>query len=234
MIKQSELDELIEYYPVLHDLPAQLRRVLQSEARSFQVPIGHVVFEVDSPCGEYLMALKGSIRVVKPASQGREILLYRVVAGTVCVLTVSCLLGSIRYAGRGVIEAQLTAVLIPRAFFLAMLDTSQSFRLHIFHNFIERYIQLTELVEAVAFGKLDERLAALLLGRGTLIQITHQRLAEELGSSREVISRILESFQDNGIVGLERGKIRILDRRELVKIAAVGDAGHRQLPASCV
>lgn len=228
MIDSRQLDELFGCYPVLCDLPPQLRRDLQAAARPMLLSTGHILFEMGSRCVEYPLVLDGSIRVVKPTGCGREILLYRVEPGTVCIFTVSCLLENVGYAGRGVVGSDLSAVLLPRPFFLSMLDTSQSFRFHIFHYFSERFFHLAELVENIAFGKLDRRLAAALLAHGAIIQITHHLLAEELGSSREVISRILEGFEENGIVALERGEIRILDRSALEKIAGLGDHSHRQ------
>lgn len=229
MINSSELEKLYEYYPVLYDLPGQLRGGLHAAAHPINLSAGQTLFEVGSRCAEYLMVLIGTVRVVKPSVHGREILLYRVKPGTVCILTVGCLLENVNYAGRGVIESDLEGVLLPRTLFLSLLDSSQPFRLHIFRSFSQRFFHLAELVEEVAFGKLDRRLASTLLARGSVILVTHQQLAEELGSSREVISRILEGFEENGIMALERGEIHILDRNALGKIAGVGDLGYRQM-----
>jgi CRP/FNR family transcriptional regulator, anaerobic regulatory protein len=110
-------------------------------------------------------------------------------------------------------------VSIARPVFLQLVEQSPEFRTYIFRFFGERVTRLMELIEAVAFRRLDQRLAALLLMRGPAIAATHQNLADELGSVREVVSRILGDFQAHNIVRLDRGQIVVLDREALQKRA---------------
>ncbi len=147
------------------------------------------------------------------------LLLYRVTPGDNCILTVSCLLGDCSYQARGVVEADLAGVSISRRVFLQLVEQSLEFRTYIFRFFGERVTQLMELIAAVAFRRLDQRLAALLLMHGPVIATTHQSLADELGSVREVISRILEDFQAQNIVQLDRGQVNVLDGEALRKRA---------------
>jgi CRP/FNR family transcriptional regulator, anaerobic regulatory protein len=232
MINENKLDELLALYPILLDVPPRLRLALQYEADSLKASEGQLLFDLESPCVTLIMVLSGAIRVVKPSSTGREILLYRVRPGELCLMTLSSLLASTNYSARGVIEAGVTGVSISRRLFIEMVDGSQSFRLTILRLFSERVVQLTGLVEEVAFGRLDQRLATLLLGKGVSIQITHQMLANELGSTREVVSRILEGFEEQGLVALERGGIQLLDLGAIHRLARLGDFSHRHLGRS--
>ncbi len=163
--------------------------------------------------------LEGAIRVSKISDQGREILLYRVTPGESCVLTSGCLLGHIDYAATGIAETAVTLVAVPLPLFEQLLARHEPFRRHIFELFSARLSDLMLLVEAVAFHKLDQRLAALLLARGPTLHTTQQALADELGSVREIISRLLGSFADRGLVQLGREQIDIADAGGLRQLA---------------
>jgi CRP/FNR family transcriptional regulator, anaerobic regulatory protein len=146
--------------------------------------------------------------------------LYRVVPGEACILTTSCLLGNVAYNARGVAESEVTAVALPQLVFQRLLGEHEPFRTYVFGLFAERISELMQLVEAVAFQKLDQRLAALLLGKGKVIHTTHQALADELGSVREIVSRLLKTFAEQGLVSLAREQVEIVDAARLRRIAA--------------
>jgi len=182
------------------------------------VPAGTVLFDERQPCQGFPFILDGGIRVSKPAANGRELPLYRVLPGESCIITSSCLLGHVAYNARGVTEAATTLVLLPHALFDELLAQS-AFRDFIFHLFSERIADLMQLIEEVAFRKLDQRLAGLLLGKGKLLHATHQQLADELGSVREIVSRLLKGFAEQGLVKLGREQVEILDPAGLRRIA---------------
>jgi len=209
---------LTELYPVLQDLPASLASRLGSQVQQMVVPAGTVLFDEHQPCQGFPFVLAGCIRVVKLAANGRELPLYKVLPGESCIITSSCLLGRIDYNARGVTESETTLVLLPRGLFDQLLD-APPFRYFVFHLFAERIAELMQLVEEVAFRKLDQRLANLLLGKGRQLHTTHQHLADELGSVREMVSRLLKGFADQGLVRLGREQIEILDPAGLRKIA---------------
>jgi CRP/FNR family transcriptional regulator len=209
---------LIDLYPVLQDLPAPLRERLLAESQPMTVPAGTVLFDEHQPCQGFPFVLAGSVRVVKLAANGRELPLYKVLPGESCIITSSCLLGHADYNARGVTENETTLVLLPRALFDKMLGETP-FRDFVFDLFAERISELMQLVEEVAFRKLDQRLANLLLGKGRQLHTTHQQLADELGSVREMVSRLLKGFADQGLVRLGREQIEILDPAGLRRIA---------------
>ncbi|MEW5985439.1 MAG: Crp/Fnr family transcriptional regulator [Chloroflexota bacterium] len=219
MIDQRQFTELHKVYPAMAALPAALQQTLRQEGVLLKAPVGQLLFDLDGPCHSFVMVTAGSIRVTMPASNGREILLYRVQTGESCVLTVSCLMGQANYPARGVVENDLTAVAISQPLFARLVEQSAAFRAFIFRYFGERLAHLMTLVEEVAFHKLDQRVAALLLGRQDVIETTHQALADELGSVREVVSRVLKDMAARGVVRLERGQIHILNRAALTQIA---------------
>lgn len=209
---------LVDLYPVLRELPAPLRERLVAESQPMTVPAGTVLFDEHQPCQGFPFVLAGSIRVVKLAANGRELPLYKVLPGESCIITSSCLLGHADYNARGVTESESTLVLLPRTLFDQMLGET-AFRDFVFDLFAERISELMQLVEEVAFRKLDQRLANLLLGKGRQLHTTHQQLADELGSVREMVSRLLKGFADQGLVRLGREQIEILDPAGLRRIA---------------
>lgn len=205
-------------YPVFDALPDALRANALAQAQALTVPSGTMLFDERQPCQGFPFILSGGIRVSKPAANGRELPLYRVLPGESCIITSSCLLGHVDYNARGVTEGETTLVLLPRAIFDEML-AQPPFRNFVFRLFAERMADLMQLIEEVAFRKLDQRLAGLLLGKGKVLHATHQQLADELGSVREIVSRLLKGFAEHGLVRLGREQVEILDAAGLRRIA---------------
>jgi CRP/FNR family transcriptional regulator len=210
--------EAFELYPALAGLPPAERARVAAESAAVELPAGARVFAAgDAPSG-FPLVLEGSVRVAKVAAQGRELALYRVGPGEGCILTSSCLLGASPYTAQGVVERAARLLVLPPALFSALL-AHEPFRAFVFRLFSERLADLTELVEAVAFRRLDARLAERLLGRGAKLRTTHQQLADELGTVREMVSRVLKSFEEQGLVALGREQIEILDAAGLRRMS---------------
>jgi CRP/FNR family transcriptional regulator len=205
---------------MLADLPASKLDELLAQAMVMSLPSGTTVFDENQACQGFPLILSGSLRVIKAAANGRELQLYRVMPGESCILTSSCLLGHTRYQARGICEADVEMLLLPASAFHVLLESQSSFRTYVFHLFSDRLTDLMQLVSAVAFQKLDQRLAALLLTKQNPIRSTHQALADELGSAREMVSRLLKGFADQGWLLLGREHIEIVDKSALAKLAA--------------
>jgi CRP/FNR family transcriptional regulator len=210
---------LLQLFPVFLQLPDAAVDEIVRTAAPRQAPAGTILFEAASPCTGFPMLLEGSVRVVKTAPNGREVQLYRVTPGESCLLSSSCLLGGSAYSATGIAETAVILLALPPALFHRLLAEHKPFRDYVFGLFSERLADLMALVEAVTFHKLDQRLAALLLGKGELVRATHQSLADELGSVREMVSRLLSNFQDRGWVALGREQIRIADAAALRRLA---------------
>lgn len=210
---------LLQLFPVFQKLPAAALDEIMRSIVTRQAPAGAILFEASSPCTGFPMLFEGSVRVLKSAPNGREVQLYRISPGESCLLSSSCLLGGTAYAATGIAETAVTLLALPPAPFHRLLAEHKPFRDYVFSLFSERLADLMTLVEAVAFQKLDQRLAALLLGKGERVRATHQSLADELGSVREMVSRLLSNFQDRGWVELGREQIRIIDAAALRRLA---------------
>jgi len=208
-----------ERYPMLARLPEAARRRILDSAHWAHVPAGQLLFDDHQACEGFPFVIEGSVRVVKCAPNGRELPLYRVSAGETCIISSSCLLGKEDYNARGVTERDTDLMLLPRTVFEALL-AEPVFRDFVFHLFAERIADLMRLIEEVAFQRLDQRLAAVLLGKGRVLHVTHQQLADELGSVREFVSRLLKGFSDQGLVKLSREQIEIIDPVGLRSIAS--------------
>jgi len=218
--RQALRGRLLERFPVFAGLPAARLEALLAEAQLLRAPAGSVLFDAKQPCRGFPLLLEGSIGIVKSAPSGREILLYRVEPGGGCILSGGCLLGHSDYSARGTAEEDAVLLSIPPALFHELMLEFEPFRRFVFGMYGERLSEVMELVEEVAFRKLDQRLAQLLVQRGPVIEATHQRLADELGSVREIVSRLLRSFESRGWVRLERERITLLDPGSLTAFAA--------------
>ena len=206
---------LLARFPLFADLPAALLEELLAASQEIRVPAGTVLFDERQPCAGFPLVLEGDIRVTRAAPSGRGILLYRVAPGEGCILSGGCLLGNSAYSASGVAETDVVLLRIPPALFQKLMVESEPFRRFVFGMYGERLSEVMELVEAVAFQRLDARLAQLLIRRGPVLHATHQSLADELGSVREIVSRLLRSFEDRGWVRLERERVTVLDLKAL-------------------
>ena len=218
----SEAQRLLALYPALSGLSADQLQELTRPQNILRLPAGTQVFAEQQPCQGFPLLVKGSIKVIKLAASGRELLLYRVLPGGSCIISSSCLLGHTDYNARGIAETPLTLVILPVATFSTLMLMHAPFRDFVFHLFADRIGELMQLVEEVAFSRLDQRLAKLLLARDeSALNVTHQQLADELGSVREIVSRLLKGFAAQGLVTLGREHLTIADRAGLQRIATV-------------
>jgi CRP/FNR family transcriptional regulator len=187
-----------------------------------------VLFRPGDPCRGFVVLHEGSLRVTLGAPNGREVVLYRVTPGDVCLQTFSCLVEGRHYSARGVAETTLVAdILSPQAFHAAMARDEQ-FRQRVFAAVARRFADFEQLVEDVALTAFEARLARALLrlvGRGNVVSATHEQLATETGSARAVVSRQLATFAAAGYVALQRGQVTLADRAALEKIAGARQQG---------
>jgi len=189
--------------------------------REINLPADTVAFRQGDRCANYLLVIEGSVKVLARSETGREIVLYRVQRGGSCVLTTSCLLSQSRYPAEGITETHVRALAIPADTFNQGLAESEAFRQFVFDTFSQRLAEVISLVEEISFGQLNRRLARYLLqhASGDVLVITHQGLATELGSAREVISRQLKDFEQRGWIEQQRGQIRLSHPEGLNSIA---------------
>lgn len=210
---------LLERFPVFAGLAPARLQALVAQSQLVTVPKGTVLFDANQPCRGFPLVLEGAVRVTKQAPTGREIVLYRVDPGQGCILSGGCLLGHSDYSATGIAQEDVTLLNIPPALFHELMIEFEPFRRYVFGMYGERLAEVMQLVEEVAFRKLDSRLAQLLIHRGPVVGDTQQRLADDLGSVREIVSRLLRSFEERGWVRLGRERITVLDPRALSELA---------------
>lgn len=205
--------DLSVLYPAAAALPGGLAHLpLQ------KVPAGCVLFREQEPCRGFPMLVEGEVRVSRAAPSGRELELYRVVPGELCLVSSASLFAGQAMSARGLTTAPTTLALMPPCDFLAGLG-HEAFRAYVLGLFASRMADLTGLIEAIAFQRLDSRLATALLGHGPQLRITHQALADELGTVREIVTRLLHRFEREGLVSLSRECITLRDSAALRALA---------------
>ncbi len=214
------LVDLRERYPSLREMPAALVETeLSGEIQSVVAGTGDRLFEEGAPCRGFPLVLDGEVCVSKQSADGgRTMELYRVRAGEMCVVSASSLLSQRELSAQGVaVGSTRLALLSPQLFERWTADPV--FRKFVFGVFSERLGDLMVLIDAIAFHRLDQRLADHLLGHGQCYRTTHQALADELGTVREIITRLLNRFEAAGYIRLGRERIEVLDPGQLRKLA---------------
>jgi CRP/FNR family transcriptional regulator len=216
----SEYQRIADAYPSLTRLPSPLLARVRSDLQPVRAPDGHDVFNVGDGCTALPLLAAGSVRVFKPLATGRALPLYKLGPGELCVVSISCLLGDVVYPAAARAAGEVIGAALPKALFRTLVDEDPAFRHEVFGVFAARFCSLMSLIEEMAMTRLDERLADLLVSRGPVILATHQALADELGTAREVVSRILEHFEDNGLVRLRRARVDVVDPQHLARVYA--------------
>jgi CRP/FNR family transcriptional regulator, anaerobic regulatory protein len=213
----------IDRFEGLASLDQDARDELVRAGRIVEMPAGRRIFGPGQAPSSFMLMLEGTVRVHQISESGREIVLFRVTEGESCALTTACLLGYQDYIAEAVAETNIRAVAIPRETFDRLVAQSAAFRHFVFMAFSRRVTDLCRVIDEVAFQRLDIRLAARLLDRagpGSTLFLTHQELAAELGTAREVVSRQLHELQRRGWIVSGRGNIEIKDRAAIEALAA--------------
>jgi CRP/FNR family transcriptional regulator len=185
------------------------------------MPVGTFVFRENEGCGRIGFIVSGSIRVFKEHDSGKSITLYRIGPGDTCILSMSCALSNPIHQASAIVEEDATVLTISTEDFRSLMDSSNEARDYVFSMFATRLTDVMILIEEIVFRRMDERLAGILIDHAArhhtlTINATHEKLAEEAGTAREVVTRILRDFAARGWVELQRGSITITDRKGLL------------------
>ncbi|QFT93325.1 Global nitrogen regulator [Roseovarius sp. THAF9] len=218
----TRIEDWTERFQGTRALPRAVRDRLIRAARIVRIDQGTQVFGPDNVPDQLFFLFDGRIRVSQTSEGGREIVLYRVEAGDSCVLTTACMLAEEAYNAEGIAETDVVAVVLPKPDFDRLVAEEEPFRKFVFDAYSRRLIDMLRVVDDVAFGRIDVRLAERLLalaGDRKEVAATHQDLASELGTAREVISRVLADFQKRGLVQQSRGRISLADKPALQALA---------------
>lgn len=203
-------------------LDAAAHAVLERHSKTASAPAGTVLFRPGETCEQLVLLTHGRVQVRTISESGRELLLYHVDPGETCVLSLACLIGEGVYQAEGICETDVAGRAIGRATLMEMMTVSPAFRDRVIAIQTSRIYELIGLIDEIAFSRTEQRLAGRLLDlmeQGNVVQSTHQQLAQDLGTAREVISRRLKRLEQRGIISVERGRITVLDRRRLAVAA---------------
>ncbi|WP_226597161.1 Crp/Fnr family transcriptional regulator [Marinobacter nauticus] len=205
-------------HSILDTLNDSLRKDTLEGLQAMRFPPGQVLFSAGEHCRGLPLVLDGSIKVQMTGASGHSIVLYRMGADDICTLSIGCLMTGRGYRAEAIVEEEAEAAIIPRGLFDRLMDQSAEFRLGIMESYGRRLDDLMLLVEEVAFHRMDERLAEWLQARAadgqSVLNITHQELAVELGTAREVVSRLLKELERRGQVRLARGRVELTGLRK--------------------
>jgi CRP/FNR family transcriptional regulator len=214
MIDLENFERIRHSLPLLQDASPQLLDEFRESAYLARIPTGRDIFVEGDRVDAIALLVSGVVRVYNIGVTGREITLYRFGLGGSCILTANAIFNDQSFPAIATVEEDAEAVLIPAETFRDWVHRYDLWRNFVIDLLSQRLSSLMEVIDEVAFQRMDARIAAFLLERSNAenpIHITHQEIAAELGSSREVVSRILEDFSNQGIIRAKRGIIEILD-----------------------
>ena len=221
----DSLESALAVFPFLARLSPDEWRAFEQVARPVSLNPGALICLEGDRCQALPLVVSGEARVYRTSASGRALTLYRIEPGESCILTASCLLSGLPFPAFAEAETDVEALLVPTDAFVSSFERSAPWREHIFQLLARRLARVIELVDAVAFQRVDERLASYLVdhaGADGRIGRTHEALAEALGTSREVVSRALKEFERQGLVALSRGEVRLQDALALEQYGSPG------------
>jgi CRP/FNR family transcriptional regulator len=208
-----EADRLRTVFAGLRDAPKDLLADVSAAGDLLTVPPGTKLYAPGDECTGIGLLIAGEIRVYTIGESGREITLYEILPGETCILNVSCLLSATPYPAYAEAVEPLEVLSLPSREFRRLIDAHPAMREYMFALLGRRLAMVMELVEEVAFGRMDLRLADYLLAKSEndVVDRTHQQIANDLGTSREVVSRLLKQMERSGKVRALRGRIELTD-----------------------
>ena len=218
MIDAEQFSRITLAMPFLQRADASLINELKREAQFTKISAGHDVFVDGDRVDGIALLLSGVVRVYKIGETGREITLYRFGLGQSCILSANAILNQKSFPAIATVEEDAEAVMIPADVFRKWVNKYDLWREFVFDLLSERLSTVMMIVDEVVFKRMDRRIASLLLNQARVqnpMRITHQEIAAELGSSREVVSRILEDFSREALINSGRGTIEVLDFESL-------------------
>ncbi|TXN07243.1 Crp/Fnr family transcriptional regulator [Methylobacterium sp. WL103] len=218
MQSAHQIERWIERFPLVRDFSASHLQIARGTVSFPVLEAGAIAYELQGPCANYLMCIDGRTRVFRMSEGGREMLIYKVVAGGTCVLTTQCLLSGGGFPAQSIAEARTELAALPADTFRQLMRESVAFRDFVLSDYTRLLSGMFDLIEEVAFAPLEQRLARRLLVEADadgIVWKTHQSLASDVGSVREVISRLLGEWADAGLVEIRRGQVQVIDRASL-------------------
>lgn len=208
--------EFREYFPIWDKLTGDQQQKLSARLPLRAIPKGTVIHNGSMSCTGIILVKSGQLRTYMLSDEGREITLYRLFEGDMCLLSAPCMIRSIQFDVTVETEKDTEVWIIPPNVYQQVMEQSAALAGYTLELMATRFSEVMWLMEQVMWKSLDKRLAAFLLEESAIedsdtLKLTHETIANHLGSPREVITRMLRYFQSEGIVRLSRGAVTITD-----------------------
>lgn len=216
--------DLSTHFPIWDKLTPAQQKVISQSSQTRSVPKGTVLHNGSIDCLGLLLILSGQLRAYIISDEGREITLYRLFERDVCIFSASCIMRNIQF--EVIIEAEKDSevIVLPPHIYKKLMEESAA--VANFSNQImgSRFTEVMWLIEQIMWKSFDKRLASFLIEESVLdntdsLKITHEKIANHLGTAREVVTRMLRYFQSEGLVKLSRGTIELTDKKRLEEIS---------------
>ena len=216
--------DISNYFPIWDKLSEEEKRTLKDTATLMTVSKGEHILDGTKECTGLLLVTSGQLRAYILSESGREVTLYRLLEQDVCLFSASCMIHSLQFDITVVAEKDTSFYLIPADIYKGLMDKSVPISNYTSEIMASRMSDVMWLMEQVMWQSFDARLASFLLNESALdntdtLSITHESIANHMGTAREVVTRMLKYFQSEGLVSLSRGTIQILDPEELMHLS---------------
>lgn len=223
MISSVMQSEFSRHFPFIQHTSAEFNKAFFDKVQLVELPAGTTILEEGQSCASLVLVTDGIGRVYKLSPSGREVTLYRIHAGESCVLTASCIMNQDSFPAMAEVESSIRGLMVSPKYVREWFCQDQQWQRFIFGLLSHRLASIISVVEEVAFKRIDVRLAEQFvrsLEQGeAVVRKTHAELAADVGSSREVVSRILRDFSQRDLINSGRGSIEVLDEAAIRALA---------------
>lgn len=224
-LNQTDLAFLRQSLPFWNKLSDREKKLIESTAALRSHPVGSSLHDGAADCSGLFVVKSGHVRTYILSDSGREITLFRLFQRDICIFSASCILKNIRFDVFIEAVENSETILIPTSVYKELNQNSLAVSDYTNQLLSSRFSDVVWLLEQILFMSFDRRLALALLEGSAIsgedsLSVTHEELAKNMGTAREVVTRMLRYFQSEGLVSLSRGKVKILNRKKLEALSS--------------
>ena len=214
----------LSYIPVFQKLTKEQQSALENSAFLRKFKKNELLHNGAEDCTGLVLVISGQLRAFTVSDDGRELTLYRLFERDICLFSASCIMNSIQFDITVTAEKDTDALIIPAGTYKSIMEHSAPLANYTNEIMASRFSDVMWLIDQIMWKSFDKRLAEFLLNEsdvedGNILKITHEIIGNHLGNPREVVTRMLKYFQNDGLVRLSRGTIEITDRKRLEKLS---------------
>ena len=216
----KEIKEYLKTLPIWNDLTKDEKDKIFKFTQIKEYEKGNIIHSRDHECLGLIKVLSGDVRVFMMSDEGREITLYQMKSDDLDVLSASCVVNQITFDTQMIADSDCVLLVVPAVYLSSLKDNNLIVRCFIFEKLTDRFSDVMKTVQRILFTRIDSRIAMYLLDKSSKgdinhLYVTHEEIAREINTSREVASRVLKQLEDEGVIILKRGKINIIDKNVL-------------------